>query len=108
MTKFVHKGQQPYPFWRGSESTQADMIFIQALNKTHIKITFHSFWDIQIVSRECLNYNYEVDMTYTALGGVYCQQAGKCDQGQTPARPARVIQTTSALGRWRMNESVSV
>ena len=82
------------------------MIFIQALSKTH-KMTFHSSWDIQ-VSRECLNYSYEVDLNYTALGGVYCQQAGKGDQGQTPARPAQVIQTTSALGQWQMKESVNV
>jgi hypothetical protein len=48
-------------------------------------MTFHSFWDIQVISRECLNYNYEVDLNYTALGGVQCQQAGKGDQGQTIA-----------------------
>jgi len=84
------------------------MVSIQALNKTHAKITYYSSWDIQVVSRKCLNYDNKVYMTYTALGGVNFQQAGKCDKGQTPPRLARVIQTTSALGRWRMSESVSV
>jgi len=57
------------------------IVFIQALNKTHAKITYYSSWDIQVVSRKCLNYNNEVDLTYTALGGVYFHQAGKCDKG---------------------------